>query len=394
MGFFRQVAALLEVQLRSVPQRLGSTMVIVVGLAGVVAVLTALQAMSLGMLATLSATGEPDRAIVLRDGTFTELSSYITRDEFVVVEQDQALARNADGKPLASPELVVIAEQRLKARDTSANVTLRGVGEIGFDIRPELQISEGRRYSSGLQELIVGRKAAQQFAGLGIGEQVRIRGSTWTVVGHFTTGGDAHESEIWADLGTAQSAFNRTAYSSVLVRLADPEAFDAFRERLKADPRLSADAKPEREFYSAQSEQFRQSIGWLVAVVGVIMGLGAVFAALNTMYSAVDSRRTEIATLRAIGFSGGVIVTATLLEAMLLAAAGGLAGGALTWLVFNGYSVSTLGAGFTQVAFEFLVTPGLIGSGLVLSLLIGLVGGLAPAVRAARVPVIKALRAA
>ena len=392
MKFIRNVLALVAVNLRSVPQRWGSSLVIVVGLAGVVAVLTALQSMSAGMVATLKSTGAPDRAIVIRDGSLNELASFITRDEFIVIEQNPALARNAEDQPLASGELIVITEQQLRARDSASNVSMRGVTPIGFDIRPEVSIVEGRRYESGLQELIVGRKASQQFAGLEIGNQVKIRGSFWTVVGVFESGGDAHESEIWADLDTAQGAFNRNAFSSVLVRLQNPEQFDTFKDELVADPRLTADVQIEEAFFSAQTNQFRGSIGILVGVVGVIMGLGAVFAALNTMYSAISTRAAEIATLRALGFSGGVVVWSTLIEAVALATAGGLIGGLLAYVVFNGYSVSTLGSGFTQVAFEFKVTAELLLSGLMLSLVIGVIGGLFPAIRAARAPIAEALR--
>ncbi len=393
MRFMRQVFELLQINLLSIPQRWGSSAVIVVGLAGVVAVVTALQSMSLGMMATLKSTGDPDRAIVIRDGSLSELSSYITRDELLVIEQDEALGRNAQGKPLAAGELVVIAEQQLKARDSSSNVTLRGVTPRSFELRPEVSVVRGRSFRAGLQELIVGDKAQAQFAGLDIGAQVKIRGSYWTVVGHFESDGDAHESEIWADLETAQSAFSRNAVSSVLVRLQEPAQFEAFRDRLSTDPRLTVTVRSEEDFYAAQSENFRRSIGVLATVVGVIMGLGAIFAALNTMYAAVSTRETEIATLRALGFGGGVLVLATLIEAALLATAGGLAGGLIAYLLFNGYSVSTLGSGFTQVAFEFRVTWGLIASGLVLSLIIGLIGGLFPAIRAARLPVVDALRA-
>lgn len=392
MGSIRNIFALLVVNLRSVPQRWGTSLVIVVGLAGVVAVITALQSMSVGMMATLKATGAPDRAIVIRDGSLTELSSFITREEFTVIEQHPALAQNAEGKPLASGELLVITEQQLKARDSASNVSMRGVSARGFDLRPEITLVEGRRFKPGLQELIVGNKARNQFANLEIGNDVKLRGSFWTVVGIFESGGDARESEIWADLDTAQSAFNRNAFSTVLVKLQQPEQFEAFRDELVADPRLTADVKTEEAFFSAQSNQFRQSIGILVGVVGVIMGLGAIFAALNTMYSAISTRATEIATLRAIGFTGGVVVWSTLIEAVVLAMAGGLIGGLLAYLIFNGYTVSTLGAGFTQVAFEFKVTAELLINGLMLSLIIGVIGGLFPAIRAARAPIAEALR--
>lgn len=392
MRFLSQTTALIGINLRSIPARWGATLVIFVGLAGVVGVLTALQSMSQGMIATLRATGSPDRAVVLRGGANSELSSFFTRDQAIVIEQAPGVAKDADGRGLASGELIVIAERPLRRSNTDSNVSLRGVGPAAFAIRPELQIVEGRGFRPGLQELIVGRKAQEQFKGLSVGDTVQIRGSQWTVVGAFTSRGDAHESEVFCDLETAQSAFRRNGYSSILVQLDDPAKFEAFKDALTTDPRLQVDVQKEIDYFSGQSRNFTRTLGVLVAVVGVVMALGAVFAALNTMYSAVAARAVEIATLRALGFGGAVVVVATIAEAMALALLGGLVGGALAYAFFNGYTVSTLGAGFTQVAFSFRVTPTLLASGLALSLFIGFLGGFFPALRAARLPVATALR--
>lgn len=394
MKFLSQTLKLITINLKSVPARWGATLVIVVGLAGVVGVITALQSMSQGMVATLRATGSPDRAIVLRGGSNSELSSFFTRDQAIVIEQAPGVAKGADGKPLASGEIIVIAERKLRRSGTDSNVSMRGVGPAGFAMRPELKIVEGRAFQPGLQEIIVGKKAQEQFLGLEVGSKVQIRGSEWNVVGAFTSNGDAHESEAMVDIETAQSAFRRNGYSSLLVKLDDPAKFEAFKDSLTTDPRLQVDVQKEVEYFSAQSRNFTRTIGVLVLVVGVIMGLGAVFAALNTMYSAIAARTVEIATLRALGFGGGVVVLATIAEAMTLALIGGLIGGAGAYLFFNGYTVSTLGAGFTQVAFSFRVTPQLLANGLILSLFVGFLGGFFPALRAARMQIATALRAA
>jgi putative ABC transport system permease protein len=288
---------------------------------------------------------------------------------------------------------MVISEFASRARGGSVNVSLRGVEPSGFDIRPELRIIDGRRFEPGLQEVIVGKAALDQFAGVEMGSQVRFRGSDWTIVGVFETG-DVHDSELWVDLATAQAAFGRGGVSSVLVQLESADRFEAFSEALKADPRLNVDVEREREYFSAQSSQFSTTIGVLAGVVGVIMSLGALFAALNTMYSAVSTRTVEIATLRAIGFANLPVTLSVIVESMALALLGGVLGALISWLLFNGYSVSTLGAGFTQVAFQFQVSPQLMMRGLLIALALGFIGGLLPALRAARLPVTVALRGA
>ncbi|GAC1627736.1 MAG: ABC transporter permease [Nevskia sp.] len=394
MKFLNQSFQLILINLRSLPGRWGATLVIVVGLAGVVGVITALQSMSQGMVATLRATGSPDRAIVLRGGSNSELSSFFTRDQAIVIEQAPGVARGEDGKPLSSGELIVIAERPLRRSNTDSNVSLRGVGPAGFAIRPELKITQGRAFTPGLQELIVGVKALEQFTGLEVGASVQIRGAQWKIVGVFASHGDAHESELLTDIGTAQSAFRRNGYSSLLVKLDEPAKFEAFKDGLTTDPRLQVDVLKEIDYFSGQSRNFTKTIGILVAVVGVIMAFGAIFAALNTMYSAIAARTVEIATLRALGFGGGVVVVATIFEAMALALIGGLIGAAFAYVFFNGYTVSTLGAGFTQVAFSFRVTPRLLLGGLGLSLFVGFLGGFFPALRAARMQIATALRAA
>lgn len=389
----KQILEITWMNLLGIRERLGLAAVVIVGLAGVVGVFTALLAMSRGFEATLAATGSDANAIVLRSGSNAELNSVLGVDALGLLEQLPGVRRAAHGSPLASGELVVISELPRRGERLGANVTLRGVGGDAFELRPNFRIVEGRRFEPGLQELIVGRGVARQFEGATLGGTLRLRGQDWAVVGVFETG-DSFESEIWTDVRTAQTAWGRNAFSIALVGLEDAGAFDAFKAAVAADPRLNVDVVRERAFYSGQAGAVTRNIGFLASVVAVIMGLGAIFAALNTMYAAVSARTREIATLRALGFGGLPVVVSVLVESMALAVIGGLVGAALAYLFFNGMTVSTLGGGFTQVVFAFKVTPDLLVRGVVISLLIGFIGGLLPAIRAARLPVTTALRAA
>ena len=389
----KQILEITWMNLLGIRERLGLAVVVIVGLAGVVGVFTALLAMSRGFEATLAATGSDANAIVLRSGSNAELNSVLSVDALGLVEQLPGVRRAADGSPLASGEIVVISELPRRGERLGANVTLRGVGGDAFELRPNFRIVEGRRFEPGLQELIVGRGVSRQFEGATLGGSLRLRGQDWTVVGVFETG-DSFESEIWTDVRTAQTAWGRNAFSIALVGLEDAPTFEAFKTEVAADPRLNVDIERERAFYSGQTGGVTRNIGFLASVVAVIMGLGAIFAALNTMYAAVSARTREIATLRALGFRGLPVVVSVLVESMALAVAGGLAGAVLAYLLFNGMTVSTLGGGFTQVVFAFKVTPDLLVRGVMISLVIGFIGGLLPAIRAARLPVTTALRAA
>lgn len=389
----KETVAITMMGLRSIPERKWPSLVIIVGLAGVVAVFTALLAMAAGFQSTLEATGRTDVALVMRGGSQAELNSGLGRDQGTIIKQAPGVRQDAGGKPVASAEMVVIAELTKTGERTGANITIRGVEPAAFALRPQLKIVEGRRFEPGLRELIVGRGVTQQFQGSQIGQVLRMRGSDWTVVGVFESG-DANESELWADVEVAQSTFNRQGYSSVRLQLADPADMAALAAHLAADPRVNVDVESEQQYYSGQTRQFRQTIGALAGVVTAIMALGAMFAALNTMYAAVGSRAREIATLRAIGFGGAPVVVSVMIESLVLALAGGLIGAVLAWLLFNNMAVSTLGANFTQVVFEFDVTPALVRRGLLIALVIGMIGGLLPALRATRLPVTTALRAA
>jgi putative ABC transport system permease protein len=389
----KQVLTITQLGLRSIPERLGPSLVIVVGLAGVVAVFTALLAMAAGFQSTLEAAGRADVALVLRGGSQAELNSGLTREQATIIKQVPGVAAGDDGQPLASAEVMVIAELMKTGEQSGSNITVRGVEPAGFELRPKLKIVEGRRFKPGLKELIVGRGVTQQYQGAGLGKTLRMRGSDWTVVGVFESG-DANESELWADAEVAQSAFNRQGFSSVRLQLADPKGLQAVKDALTADPRVNVDVESEQSYFSGQTKNFRQTIGALAGVVTLIMALGATFAALNTMYAAVGTRSREIATLRAIGFGGFPVVLSIMIESLVLALAGGLLGAALAYVLFNNMAVSTLGSNFTQVLFRFAVTPALVVDGLIIAVAIGMLGGLLPALRAARQPVTTALRAA
>ncbi len=387
-----QAVAITGINIKSIPQRWGSSLVIVIGLAGVVGVFTALLAMAAGFESTLRATGRNDAVIVMRGGSETELNSALDRDTTELIKQGPGIRAGTDGKPLASAEMMVIAE--LIRRDdvkNGANITLRGVEPAAFALRPQLRIVAGRSFATGLRELIVGRGVLRQFQGAELGKVVRMRGSNWTVVGVFESG-DAHDSELWTDINVARTTFGRSGTSSVLAALDSPGSFDKLKNGLAADPRLSVDVLREQDYFNGQTKQFRATIGFLAGVVTVIMALGAIFAALNSMYAAVATRSKEIATLRALGFGGLPVVVSVMFEALLLALLGGVLGALIAYALFNNFSVSTLGQNFTQVVFNFKVTPELVGRGLLIALIIGMIGGLLPAMRAARLPVTTSLR--
>jgi putative ABC transport system permease protein len=388
-----QVSAITGINIKSIPQRWASSVVIVIGLAGVVAVFTALLAMLTGFESTLKAAGRADEAIILRGSSDAEINSGLDRDSDDLIEQAPGIRRGADGKPLASAEVMVIAELiRKDDVKNGANITLRGVEPTAFALRPQLKIVEGRNFTPGLRELIVGRNVQRQFKGAELGNAVRMRASDWTVVGVFESG-DAYESELWTDINIARTTFNRSGSSSVLAALDGPDGLDKLKRAVSADPRLTVDVTNQQDYFSAQTKDFRRTIGVLAGVVTAIMALGAIFAALNSMYAAVAARSKEIATLRAIGFGGLPVVISVMIEALLLALIGGSLGAVIAYVLFNNLSVSTLGQGFTQVVFNFKVTPELVVRGLIISLVIGLAGGFLPAIRAARVPLTDALRA-
>ncbi len=389
----RLALAAAQIGIASLPQRWGASAVIVVGIAGVVGVLVAMLAMGEGFRSTLIRTGSDDSAIVLRGGSQSETNSVITRDQLPLISNLDGIARSADGRPLASPELSQVVNMVTRADGTDANAQMRGVGPNAWELRPQIRIVEGRKFEPGMRELVVGQSAKRQYVGLDVGQSVELANQVWTIVGTFASG-DSHESELWADSETVANTYRRTAFQSVTVRLDGKDGFTRLKAAMAADPRLKLDVDTTRHYYSRQSETLTRLIEILGLVIGTIMGVGAVFGALNTMYAAVVSRAREVATMRAIGFRGLPVVVAVMLETMLLALVGGVLGGAIAWAIFNGYTVATLSSNFSQVMFQFRVSPELLWNGLKWALGIGLVGGLFPALRAARLPVTEALRAA
>jgi putative ABC transport system permease protein len=342
---------------------------------------------------TLLATGRDDRAIILRGGSNSELASTLSREATLTVMDAPGIRKDAAGKAIASAEPVVIVEMPKKSNDSGANVTIRGVGPKGAALRPEIRIVAGRMFRPGVRELIVGRGAEAQFKGLDVGSHIALRGSEWTIVGAFESNGDSHESELFADAETVLSAYRRNLYQSVVAQLNSKDSFDAFKTALTTNPQLSVAVMRERDYYAQQSERMGAVLASLAYFVGGIMAVGALFGALNTMYSAVSVRTREIATLRAIGFGAAGVVISVLIEAMLLSVMGALIGAGLAWLFFNGNVVSTLGSNFTQVVFRLSVSPALVVLGVLWACAIGLIGGLFPSIRAARLPVAAALRA-
>ena len=389
----KQLIAVISMSLQTVPQRLGASSVIVIGIAGVVAVLVSVLAMGAGFQHTLADSGRDDRVIILRGGSDAELNSNLTRTDIDTIGNAPGLAKDADGKALLSSELVTVVNVPKLDTGTDANVTMRGVGLKLTEVRPELKIVSGKMFRPAVRELIAGVGAAKLFSGLTVGSVLRLRNADWTVTGTFSSNGDVHESELLADVDTVGSSIERTGYSSAVGLLTSTAAFTAFKDSLTSDPQLKVDVVREREYYAKQSAGLTKTINIVGTTVAMIMAIGAMFGALNTMYSAVAARSLEIATLRAIGFGAFPVLFGVMIEALLLSLLGGAMGASLAWMFFNGHTVSTLGAAFAQVVFQLTVTDTLIITGIIWACIIGLLGGFFPALRAARLPVAEALRA-
>jgi putative ABC transport system permease protein len=389
----KQLIAVISMSLQTLPQRLGASSVIVIGIAGVVAVLVSVLAMGAGFRHTLADSGREDRVIILRGGSDAELSSNLTRTDIATISNAPGLAKDADGKALLSSELVTVVNVPKVDTGTDANVTMRGVGLKVAEVRPELKIVSGKMFRPAVRELIAGVGAAKLFRGLTVGSVLRLRNADWTVTGIFSSNGDVHESELMADVDTVASSLERTGYSSAVGLLSSAAEFTAFKDSLTSDPQLKVDVQREREYYAKQSAGLTKTINIVGTTVAVIMAIGAMFGALNTMYSAVAARGLEIATLRAIGFGAFSVLLGVMIESLLLSLLGGVIGASLAWMFFNGHTVSTLGAAFAQVVFQLTVTSTLITTGIVWACIIGLLGGFFPALRAARLPVAEALRA-
>jgi putative ABC transport system permease protein len=378
---------------RSVRQRWVSAIVAVLGIAGTVGVFVAMLALARGFRATMVSSGAPENAIIRRAGADSEMVSSILLDQVRVIESTAGV-RVENGQPVVSAEVVVIAAFPLARTGTDANVQVRGVSARALDVRKGVRVVEGRFFQPGLTELVVGSNAARTYAGLDLGATVRFGGGTWKVVGVFDAGSSAFDSEVWCDANVLSEVYKRPAnvFQSVTARLQSPAELAAFKDALTSDPRLSVQVEGEQAYYERQSRQLTNMIRTLGFLVAVIMAIGAVFGALNTMYSAVAERSREVATLRAIGFSGGLVVASFVFEALLIAAVGGVLG-CVAVLPLNGFTTGTINwQTFSHLAFAFKVTPDLLVGGVVFALLMGLIGGVPPAVRAARLPVAVALR--
>jgi putative ABC transport system permease protein len=393
MRFLAQTAALIGFNIRTLPARKGSAAAAIAGIAGVVAVLVGLLSIGQGFARTMTIAGSPDTAFVLRSGADSEMASILSRPEALIIAQAPGVARK-NGRPLVSPELFVIVNLPKRTTGTDANVPLRGVEPVAFDVRDEVKIVEGRNFVPGRNEVIAGRSAQQQFAGLDVGSQLLFGQSRWTVVGIFEANGSISESEIWSDAAVLAPAYRReSTYQNAVVRLASPGSFNTFKDALTADPRVSLRIVRESDYYAEQSQMLMKIVNFLAGIVTTLMGFAAVFGALNTMYTAVAARAREIATLEAIGFRGAPIVLSVLIESVVLALIGGVIGAAVSWFVFDGVRTATLNwQTFSQVAFAFDVDAELLVRGIVVAVAIGIVGGLFPAIRAARLPVSVALR--
>lgn len=389
----RQILTTTAMNLRNMPARLAPSMVALVGIAGVVAVLVGVLSIREGFRAVLEQSGQEDVAIVLRDGATSEMGSNLTLEQIRVIADNGLVARDADGA-LASAELYVVVDLPMKRTATAANVPLRGVGAQASDLRQHFRIVEGRAFRPGTFEVIVGRGASEQFAGLTLGNTLRWGTTEWTVTGIFEDDGSVSESEIWTTDSVLQNAYNRgSTYQSMRVKLAHAGAVQAFKDALTRDPRLSVRVFTERQYYQEQSRTLVTLVGTIGAAIAILMGLGAVFAALNTMYSAVSARTREIATLRAMGFGPAPVVASVLAEGVLLGLAGGAVGAVIAYFVFNGVRTSTMNYdSFSQVTFAFTVTPALLAQALGYAILLGLIGGLLPSLRAAKLPIATGLR--
>jgi len=393
LNWFSQIGSITKFGLMSIPQRRGAVSATVIGIAGVVLVLVGVLSIAAGFRRAMLASGSPDAAIVLRSGADTEMVSGFGRNETRLIADAPGVARNASG-PLASAELFVIINLPKRSTHTDANVPLRGVEPAALVVRDNLRITEGRMFAWGRNEVVVGAGAAREFAGLEVGGTLKVGRESWPVVGVFTANGGVAESEIWTDARVLQAAYHRgDSFQAVYARLDSAAAFSQFKDALTSNPQLSVKVLRQSEHYAEQSEAITRLITTLGFLIAFLMAIGAVFGALNTMYSAVAVRTREIGTLRALGFGSGAVIAALMIESLLLALLGGAMGGVLAYLAFNNFHAATMNwQSFSQVTFAFAVTPQLLLQGVIWATMIGLIGGLLPAIRAARLPIAAALR--
>lgn len=393
MNTIKQIIAVTWLNLRNLPQRLASSAVAIVGVGAVVLVFAAVLSMATGLERTMLSAGSDDTAVIMRKGSTSELNSGLSNEQTLIVANSPGVMKDGD-KAIMSAELYVVAEVKKRSTQSDANVPFRGVQAGAFGVRQGVSIAEGRMFEEGKNEIVVGRAAQSEFVGLGVGDTIRFGQNEWTIVGTFDAGGSVSESELWTDVRVLQNAYRRgNSFQSVRVRLQSPDSLETLRQSLADDPRIDADVMSESDYYASQSQGLVKFIKLVGYPLTILMAIGAIFGALNSMYSSVSVRGKEIATLRALGFGPTAVLVSTVVESVLLALAGGVLGGVVAFLVFNGFQVSTLnGPSFSQVVFDFAVTPDLLVQGMQAALIIGVVGGFFPAIRAARLPVATALR--
>ena len=392
MGLFSQIWTVVVMNVRSLPQRLWMSLAAVLAVSVVVAVLLSFLAMSNGFASTLSGTGSDSVAIVTRSGSQSELNSVIGRDSVNIVSTAPGIALDENGQPIYSAELYVVVDGIKKSSGTEVNIPMRGISPEGFALRDQVDVVAGRMFEPGTNEILVGQGVINQFSGFDLGQEVTFGKTRWSVVGVFSTGGTAFESELWADARLVQDLFNRgNSFQTMRIRLSEPGNVQGIADLIENDPRLILDVDTESDYFSSQGEALEGIIyfGWGISIV---MGLGALAGALNTMYTSVASRAGEIATLRAIGFSNVSAFFGTLAESVVLSMVGGVVGALVSYTFMDGLTTATMGPGFTQVVFTFEMSPALFKNGIQLALIIGLVGGFFPAWRAARLPVVTAFR--
>jgi len=389
----KQIIAVTLLNLRNLPQRFASSAVAVVGVAAVVLVFAAVLSMAAGLERTMLSAGSDNTAVIMRSGATSELNSGLSNEQTLIIGNAPGVLKDGDNA-IMSAELYVITDVKKLSNQTDANVPFRGVQAGAFEVRDNIRISDGRMFEPGKNEIVVGRAAQQEFMGLNVGDTIRFGQTEWSIVGTFDAGGSVSESELWTDVRVLQNAYRRgNSFQSVRVRLESPDSIETLRQALDDDPRIDPDVMSERDYYSSQSQGLVQFIKLIGYPLTILMAIGAVFGALNSMYSSVSVRGKEIATLRALGFGPMAVLFSTVIESVLLALVGGLLGGLLAYLAFNGFTASTLnGQSFSQVVFDFAVTPELLMQGMKAALVIGVIGGFFPAIRAARLPVAQALR--
>ncbi|HEY0551621.1 MAG TPA: ABC transporter permease [Verrucomicrobiae bacterium] len=393
MNWLSQIFSVTLFSLRTIPERKGSAFTAAAGIAGVVAVLVGVLSIAEGFKAAMTVSGAEDVAIVLRTGADNEMTSGLSREETRLIADAAGVARTGE-VPLTSAELFVIINLPKRSTGTDANVPLRGVGSAVMSVRDDVKIIEGRKFELGRNEVIVGSGAARAFAGLEVGKKFRVGQNEWLVVGVFSGGGGAAESEIWTDAAVLQPAYNRgDSFQSVYARLTSPQAFQQFSNSVTANPQLKVKTLKQSEFLAEQSSMLTTFIEKLGVFIAGLMALGALFGALNTMYSAVSARTREIATLRALGFGSSPVVLSVMFESLALALLGGTIGAAAAYFAFDGFKAATMNwQTFSQIAFAFAVTPALLVNAIIWAAILGLLGGLFPAIRAARLPIAAALR--